>query len=150
MAKLKSVYFCSNCGYESPKWMGRCLACGEWSTFVEELVRKDNASEKKDTRSFDDVKSKPLPLKDIKADEEQRIDMADEELNRVLGGGLVPASVVLLGGEPGIGKSTLVLQTILKLRGIRTLYRSEEHTSELQSRPHLVCRLLLEKKKKNK
>jgi len=130
MAKLKSVYFCSNCGYESPKWMGRCLACGEWSTFVEELVRKDNASEKKDTRSFDDVKSKPLPLKDIKADEEQRIDMADEELNRVLGGGLVPASVVLLGGEPGIGKSTLVLQTILKLKDVLTLYVSGEESAQ--------------------
>src|SRR5690606_41006430 len=80
-----------------------------------------------DVCSSDLIKSKPLPLKEIKADEEQRIDMRDEELNRVLGGGLVPASVVLLGGEPGIGKSTLVLQTILKLRGIRTLYvRSEE------------------------
>ena len=130
MAKLKSVYFCSNCGYESAKWMGKCLACGEWSTFVEELVRKDNASEKKDTRSFDDVKSKPLPLKDIKADEEQRLDMADEELNRVLGGGLVPASVVLLGGEPGIGKSTLVLQTILKLKDVLTLYVSGEESAQ--------------------
>ena len=130
MAKLKSVYFCSNCGYESAKWMGKCLACGEWSTFVEELVRKDNASEKKDTRSFDDVKSKPLPLKDIKADEEQRVDMADEELNRVLGGGLVPASVVLLGGEPGIGKSTLVLQTILKLKDVLTLYVSGEESAQ--------------------
>lgn len=130
MAKLKSVYFCSNCGYESAKWMGKCLACGEWSTFVEELVRKDNASEKKDTRSFDDVKSKPLPLKDIKADEEQRVDMADEELNRVLGGGLVPASVVLLGGEPGIGKSTLVLQTILKLKDVLTLYISGEESAQ--------------------
>src|SRR5690554_4067608 len=130
MAKLKSVYFCSNCGYESAKWMGKCLACGEWSTFVEELVRKDNASEKKDTRSFDDVRSKPLPLKDIKADEEQRVDMADEELNRVLGGGLVPASVVLLGGEPGIGKSTLVLQTILKLKDVLTLYVSGEESAQ--------------------
>jgi putative N6-adenine-specific DNA methylase len=81
------------------------------------------------TRSFSDIKSKPLPLKEIKADEEQRIDMRDEELNRVLGGGLVPASVVLLGGEPGIGKSTLVLQTILKLRGIRTLYVSGEESA---------------------
>src|SRR5690554_1951009 len=129
MAKLKSAYFCSNCGYESPKWMGKCLACGEWSTFVEELVRKDSAAVKEDTRSFVDIKSKPLTLKEIKADEEQRIDMMDEELNRVLGGGLVPASVVLLGGEPGIGKSTLVLQTILKLRGIRTLYVSGEESA---------------------
>lgn len=129
MAKLKSVYFCSNCGFESPKWMGKCSACGEWSTFVEELVRKNAVSAQEDTRSFSDIKSKPLPLKEIKADEEQRIDMRDEELNRVLGGGLVPASVVLLGGEPGIGKSTLVLQTILKLRGIRTLYVSGEESA---------------------
>src|SRR5690554_7107620 len=87
------------------------------------------SSAQEDTRSFSDIKSKPLPLKEIKADEEQRIDMRDEELNRVLGGGLVPASVVLLGGEPGIGKSTLVLQTILKLRGIRTLYVSGEESA---------------------
>ena len=109
--------------------MGKCSACGEWSTFVEELVRKNAVSAQEDTRSFSDIKSKPLPLKEIKADEEQRIDMRDEELNRVLGGGLVPASVVLLGGEPGIGKSTLVLQTILKLRGIRTLYVSGEESA---------------------
>ena len=151
MAKLKSAYFCSNCGYESPKWMGRCLACGEWSTFVEELVRKDAASKKEDTRSFTDIKSKPLPLKDIKAGEEQRIDMIDEELNRVLGGGLVPASVVLLGGEPGIGKSTLVLQTILKLKDIKTLYVSgEESARQLKLRADRIglendnCLLLCE------
>lgn len=151
MAKLKSVYFCSNCGYESPKWMGRCLACGEWSTFVEELVRKDTSTVKEDTRSFIDVKTKPLPLKEIKADEEQRIDMIDEELNRVLGGGLVPASVVLLGGEPGIGKSTLVLQTILKLKDVRTLYVSgEESARQLKLRADRIgisndsCLLLCE------
>jgi|SRR5690554_189046 DNA repair protein RadA/Sms len=151
MAKLKSAYFCSNCGYESPKWMGRCIACGEWSTFVEELVRKDASSPKEDTRSFADVKSKPLPLKDIKAGEEQRIDMIDEELNRVLGGGLVPASVVLLGGEPGIGKSTLVLQTILKLKNILTLYVSgEESARQLKLRADRIglendnCLLLCE------
>ena len=151
MAKLKSAYFCSNCGYESPKWMGRCLACGEWSTFVEELVRKDAASQKDDTRSFTDIKSKPLPLKDINAGEEQRIDMIDEELNRVLGGGLVPASVVLLGGEPGIGKSTLVLQTILKLKDILTLYVSgEESARQLKLRADRIgvendkCLLLCE------
>ena len=151
MAKLKSVYFCNSCGYESPKWMGKCPACGEWSTFVEELVRKDAASAKVDTRSFIESKSKPLPLKEIKADEEQRIDMYDEELNRVLGGGLVPASVVLIGGEPGIGKSTLVLQTILKLKDIRTLYVSgEESARQLKLRAERIglendnCLLLCE------
>lgn len=129
MAKLKSVYFCSNCGHESPKWMGKCPSCGEWSTFVEELIRKDAASKQEDTRSFGEGKSMPTTLREIKADEEPRIDMRDVELNRVLGGGLVPASVVLIGGEPGIGKSTLVLQTILKLNGIRTLYVSGEESA---------------------
>lgn len=129
MAKLKSIYFCSSCGNESPKWMGKCPACGEWGTLVEELVRKDNASKISDTRSFESAKSQPLTLKDIRADEEPRIDMHDEELNRVLGGGLVPASLVLIGGEPGIGKSTLVLQTILKLSDIKTLYVSGEESA---------------------
>ncbi len=151
MAKLKSVYFCSNCGYESPKWMGKCPSCGEWSTFVEEMIRKDAASKHEDTRAFSEIKSKPLPLKDIKAEEEHRIDMMDEELNRVLGGGLVPASVVLIGGEPGIGKSTLILQTILKLKGIHTLYVSgEESARQLKLRADRIgsdndnCLLLCE------
>lgn len=135
MAKLKSVYFCSSCGYESPKWMGKCPACGEWSTFVEELVRKDVASKQDDTRSFSEVRSEPLTLSQIKADELPRIDMNDGELNRILGGGLVPASVVLIGGEPGIGKSTLVLQTILKLTGVKSLYVSgEESAGQLKLR----------------
>lgn len=129
MAKLKSVYFCSQCGYESPKWMGKCPSCGEWSTFVEELVRKDVMSKQEDTRSFQSVRSEPQQLREIRADEEPRIDLRDGELNRVLGGGLVPASVVLLGGEPGIGKSTLILQTILKLNGLRTLYVSGEESA---------------------
>ena len=130
MAKLKSVYFCSNCGNESPKWMGKCPACGEWGSFVEELIRKENATAKQeDTRSFSKGKNIPQPLKDIKADEEPRIDMQDNELNRVLGGGLVPASLVLIGGEPGIGKSTLVLQTILKLKNVKSLYVSGEESA---------------------
>ncbi len=129
MAKLKSVYFCSQCGYESPKWMGKCPSCGEWSTFVEELIRKDAAAKQEDSRSFQSVRSEPQQLREIRADEEPRIDLHDGELNRVLGGGLVPASVVLLGGEPGIGKSTLVLQTILKLTGLRTLYVSGEESA---------------------
>lgn len=139
MVKLKSVYFCSNCGHESPKWLGKCPSCGEWSTFVEELIRKDAASKQEDTRSFVQGKSTPATLREIKADEEPRIDMQDMELNRVLGGGLVPASVVLIGGEPGIGKSTLVLQTILKLKGLRTLYVSgEESARQLKLRAERI------------
>lgn len=129
MAKLKTVYFCSNCGNESPKWMGRCPSCGEWGSLVEEVIRKDAASKREDTRSFDSGKSTPQPIGEIRADEEPRIDMLDGELNRVLGGGLVPASLVLIGGEPGIGKSTLVLQTMLKLSGIKTLYVSGEESA---------------------
>lgn len=129
MAKLKSAYFCSSCGNETPKWMGKCPACGEWGTLVEELVRKESASKKGDTRSFEAVKSQPKLLREINASEEPRIDMRDAELNRVLGGGLVPASLVLIGGEPGIGKSTLVLQTVLKLNDIRSLYVSGEESA---------------------
>ncbi len=129
MAKLKSVYFCTNCGNESPKWMGKCPACGEWGSLVEEIVRKDAASKQQDTRSFERAKSNPQLIAEIKADEEPRIDMLDGELNRVLGGGLVPASLVLIGGEPGIGKSTLVLQTMLKLNTIKTLYISGEESA---------------------
>lgn len=129
MAKLKSVYFCNNCGNESPKWMGKCPACGEWGTFVEELIRKDSAAKQEDTRSFSTGKNTPQQLNEIRADEEPRINMQDNELNRVLGGGLVPASLVLIGGEPGIGKSTLVLQTILKLQTIKSLYVSGEESA---------------------
>ena len=129
MAKLKSVYFCSRCGNESPKWMGKCSACGEWGSLVEEQIRKDAAAKFADTRSFSSKKSEPTPINRVKADEETRIDLLDGELNRVLGGGLVPASMVLIGGEPGIGKSTLVLQTILKLNNIKTLYVSGEESA---------------------
>ncbi len=129
MAKLKTVYFCSSCGNESPKWMGKCPACNEWGTLVEEIVRKDAMSKNNDTRSFETGQSIPQLIEDIRADEEPRIDMLDGELNRVLGGGLVPASLVLIGGEPGIGKSTLVLQTMLKLNNIKTLYVSGEESA---------------------
>lgn len=150
MAKLKSVYFCSKCGNESPKWMGKCPACGEWGTFVEELVRKQSVTSQEDTRSFAPIKSEPIPIGKVKADEEPRIDLHDGELNRVLGGGLVPASMILIGGEPGIGKSTLVLQTILKLKEIPILYVSgEESARQLKLRAdrigiendncHIVC-----------
>ncbi len=121
--------------------MGKCPACGEWGTFVEEVVRKESSAKARggDTRSFSPEKSKPQPIGEIKADEEPRIDLHDSELNRVLGGGLVPASLVLLGGEPGIGKSTLVLQTILKLHEIKTLYVSgEESTRQLKLRADRV------------
>ncbi len=129
MAKTKSVFFCSNCGNESPKWQGKCPACGEWNTFVEEVVSKTSAP-KATYNNMAAPKAKPQLLKDIEIAEEPRIDMTNNELNRVLGGGLVPGSIVLIGGDPGIGKSTLVLQTVLQLKDKVTLYVSGEESSK--------------------
>lgn len=133
MAKEKTAYVCSHCGYDSPKWVGKCPSCGQWNTFREFTVRKDNASPSRSTFSGASVQredDRPVPVSvgDIVAAEEPRLDMRDAELNRVLGGGLVPGSLVLLGGEPGIGKSTLVLQTVLRLSR-RVLYVSGEESA---------------------
>ena len=133
MAKTKSVYVCSNCGNDSVKWLGKCPICGEWNTYVEELIAKDNG--KRTDSLFDSPKAKPILLQDVATGEEPRIDLNDEELNRVLGGGLVPGSLILLGGEPGIGKSTLILQTVLNLNSQKTLYVSgEESVRQLKLR----------------
>ena len=112
MAKEKTVYVCSNCGQDSPKWVGKCPSCGEWNTYVEEIVRKEPVN-RRPVSGIETQKPKPVILSEIIADDEPRINMHDNELNRVLGGGLVPGSLVLIGGEPGIGKSTLVMQTDL-------------------------------------
>lgn len=134
MAKTKSVYVCSNCGNDSAKWLGKCPICGEWNTYVEEIIAKDSNSRRTDTL-FDFPKVKPILLQDVATGEEPRIDLKDEELNRVLGGGLVPGSLILLGGEPGIGKSTLILQTVLNLNSQKTLYVSgEESVRQLKLR----------------
>lgn len=130
--KIKSVFFCSNCGYESPKWLGKCPSCGEWNAFVEEKVSQKNAKSPKTGL----VKStKPVRLSEIEVKEEMRMKMPSGELNRVLGGGLVSGSLTLIGGEPGIGKSTLLLQNILSIRNRRVLYISgEESASQLKLR----------------
>lgn len=128
MAKEKTVYVCSNCGQESPKWVGKCPACGAWNSYVEEVMRKEPVS-KRPVSGMERLKSKPVTLSEIEAGDEPRIDMHDAELNRVLGGGLVPGSLVLIGGEPGIGKSTLVLQTILHMPERRILYISGEESA---------------------
>lgn len=128
MAKEKSVYVCSNCGQESPKWQGKCPACGQWNTFVEEIVRKESPA-RRPVSGIETAKSKPVTLDQIEAADEPRIDMHDAELNRVLGGGLVQGSLVLIGGEPGIGKSTLVLQTVLRMDERRVLYVSGEESA---------------------
>ena len=105
MAKEKTVYVCSNCGQDSPKWVGKCPSCGMWNTYVEEVVRKEVVN-KRPVSGIETAKAKPITLHEIVADDEPRIDLHDAELNRVLGGGLVQGSLVLIGGEPGIGKST--------------------------------------------
>lgn len=129
--KTKTLYFCNNCGAESPKWVGRCPACGEWNTMVEEKVQTDTKGRKKGlVRS-----SKPVKLSEIEVSEEMRVRMPSSELNRVLGGGLVAGSLTLIGGEPGIGKSTLLLQNILSIRGRKILYVSgEESAAQLKLR----------------
>ena len=134
MAKDKIAYVCSNCGQESTKWIGKCPSCGQWNTFKEIRIANDTGSMAAKTaahavRNSMTSKSKPLFLREISAQDEPRINMHDEELNRVLGGGLVPGSIVLLGGEPGIGKSTLTLQTILHMNERRILYVSGEESA---------------------
>lgn len=158
MAKDKTAYVCSNCGQESAKWIGKCPSCGQWNTFKEIRIAADTGTQAAhqaavSVRSaMDKGKNRPLFLREISARDEPRIDMHDDELNRVLGGGLVPGSIVLLGGEPGIGKSTLTLQTILRLKDRRILYVSgEESAHQLKMRaeriahePNETCQILCE------
>ncbi len=138
MAKEKVAYVCSECGYDSPKWIGKCPACGEWNTFKEvKLGKKDTSFSTqggKPSPGWDAAlggaeKVLPISISHIKTEEEPRINMGDGELNRVLGGGLVRGSMTLLGGEPGIGKSTLLLQTVLRLKGLKVLYVSGEESA---------------------
>ncbi len=138
MAKDKIIYVCTNCGQDSPKWIGKCPNCGEWNTYVQEVVRKEAAG-KRPGSGIETPKAKPVSLKEIRTGDDPRIDLKDEELNRVLGGGLVPGSLVLIGGEPGIGKSTLVLQTVLRLDNLRVLYVSgEESARQLKLRSERI------------
>lgn len=141
MAKqAKTMFYCKNCGAESPKWIGRCPACGEWNTYIEEpvapkaiknaLLPADNGRKPK----------KPVKISEIKPEETQRIKLPSAELNRVLGGGLVPGSIILIGGEPGIGKSTLVLQNVLRIRSRKVLYVSgEESPQQLRMRADRIA-----------
>jgi len=129
LAKVKTTFFCQNCGQNSPKWIGKCLSCGEWNTYVEEVVQSTKA-----TRGafigLQPQKSLPKKLHELKFETDDRIDTGSGELNRVLGGGLVQGSVVLVGGEPGIGKSTLLLQIALKMRNLSVLYISGEESEQ--------------------
>jgi len=129
MAKEKTAYVCDNCGYDSPKWMGKCPACGAWNTFKEvRLGKAEPARPSRAAAGYAGEESAPVSLREVKADKEIRMDTHDAELNRVLGGGLVKGSLVLLGGEPGIGKSTLIMQTVLKMSEQKILYVSGEES----------------------
>ena len=142
MAKDKTVYVCSNCGQESPKWVGKCPSCGQWNTFKEIKIAADTKQKQASAAASAGHalrQNKVLRLHEISSHDDPRIDMHDAEFNRVLGGGLVPGSIVLLGGEPGIGKSTLSLQTMLNLPEKRILYVSgEESAHQLKMRAERI------------
>lgn len=129
MAKVKSAFFCQNCGYETPKWLGKCPSCGEWNTFVEEVVEKNNTSQVV-AFSTSGRTAKPQTLQAIESQNYARIILKDHEINRVLGGGIVPGSLILFGGEPGIGKSTLTLQLAVMETNLRILYVSGEESEQ--------------------
>ena len=128
MAKVKKAYFCRECGFEAPKWLGRCPSCGEWNTFTEEIIAKGNNSSAAATVGTSSTP--PQRVSEIERSTHKRLDLHNAEVNRVLGGGLVPGSLILLGGEPGIGKSTLSLQIALTNHSLKTLYVSGEESAE--------------------
>ncbi|MNK48421.1 hypothetical protein D3C87_672500 [compost metagenome] len=158
MAKSKTAYFCQSCGYESAKWLGKCPSCNQWNTFVEEIVEKSPASVptwKNDNTSR--KLSKPSKVDEIQSSTERRILTGDKELDRVLGGGLVEGSLVLIGGEPGIGKSTLMLQLALNIKGKKLLYISGEESEQqikmraerIKESPSSDCYILTETSTQN-
>jgi DNA repair protein RadA/Sms len=134
MAKTKSAFFCQQCGYETPKWTGKCPSCGAWNSFVEEIVERDTKQKAGEMRPWNEgdekAPRKAFRIEEVIAQDEVRMQMPDPELNRVLGGGLVPGSVVLVAGEPGIGKSTLFLQCALQWKKANTLYVSGEESAQ--------------------
>ncbi|MDO6595658.1 DNA repair protein RadA [Oceanihabitans sp. 2_MG-2023] len=155
MAKVKTTFFCQNCGSQYAKWQGQCTSCKEWNTIVEEVIQKPEKNDWKTPTSTKNRISKPLTINAIDASEDARLNTFDNEFNRVLGGGIVPGSLILLGGEPGIGKSTLLLQIALKLP-FKTLYVSgEESQKQIKMRAERIhanndtCFILTETKTQN-
>ena len=130
MSKTKTTFFCQNCGYESPKWLGKCPSCAQWNTFVEEKVVKSKGNEASWREDRKLRHSRPVKLAEIQKGANDRVSVPDQELSRVLGGGIVPGSLVLIGGEPGIGKSTLMLQIGLTLKHLKILYVSGEESEQ--------------------
>ena len=155
MAKVKTTFFCQNCGNQFSKWQGQCSACKEWNTIAEEVIQKAEKSDWKTPSNSSKRVSKPLLINEIDVSQEARMQTGDAEFNRVLGGGIVPGSLTLLGGEPGIGKSTLLLQIALKLT-YKTLYVSgEESQKQIKMRAERInpnssnCYILTETKTQN-
>jgi len=139
MAKTKTTFFCQNCGAQHSKWMGRCPQCNEWNTIVEEVVQKEVVKAWDSSQSSSGKKSKPFRVSEIVTNQEKRFNTRNEELDRVLGGGIVPGSLILLGGEPGIGKSTLMLQLALSVSHLKTLYVSgEESLNQIKMRSERI------------
>lgn len=158
MAKTKTAYFCQSCGYESAKWLGKCPSCNQWNTFVEEVIEKNTTSVPTwKTETSSRKLSKPSKVDEIESSIERRIATGDKELDRVLGGGLVEGSLVLIGGEPGIGKSTLMLQLALNLKGKKILYISGEESEQqikmraerIKESPSADCYILTETSTQN-
>ncbi|HEV8283578.1 MAG TPA: DNA repair protein RadA [Chitinophagaceae bacterium] len=131
MSKVKTAFFCQNCGYESVKWLGQCPSCAKWNTFIEEIIQKED-TKNNGWKNYDSTtrNNKTISLNEITSSEEKRLITSDVELNRVLGGGIIPGSIVLIAGEPGIGKSTLFLQNGLALTNIKVLYISGEESEQ--------------------
>ena len=155
MAKVKTTFFCQNCGSQYAKWQGQCTSCKQWNTIAEEVIQKPEKSDWKSSSSVTKRVSKPLRINEIDTSQEARLNMQDAEFNRVLGGGMVKGSLTLLGGEPGIGKSTLLLQIALKLQ-YKTLYVSgEESQKQIKMRAERInpndnsCYILTETKTQN-
>jgi DNA repair protein RadA/Sms len=140
MAKVQTTFFCRNCGASSAKWVGKCPACNEWNTYIEEVIHKEKTDYKSTwKKETNGISKKPVLINDIEKGNEMRIVLNDHELNRVLGGGLVPGSVILIGGEPGIGKSTLLLQVALQFQKYKVLYISgEESESQIKMRAERI------------
>ncbi len=134
MAKTKSAFFCQQCGYETPKWTGKCPSCGAWNSFVEEIIERDTPKKAGEMQPWSETEEKAprkaFKIEEVIAHDEVRMQLPDAELNRVLGGGLVPGSVTLVAGEPGIGKSTLFLQCALQWKKATTLYVSGEESAQ--------------------
>ena len=132
MAKIKTAFFCQNCGFESVKWVGQCPSCGKWNSFVEELIQKENPKNGNGWKDYHEQarSNRTVSLAEVAAGGEERLVTSDVELNRVLGGGIVPGSIVLVAGEPGIGKSTLFLQNGLWMKDSVVLYISGEESEQ--------------------